>query len=629
MVKVETESTWQPKFQLSVAVLRSCSLEKIPWFLMYQKNLSLVDLSYNRLSGHIPTWLLENNQQLEVLQLQNNSFTLFQMPTTIVHNLKVLDISTNGIESFPDTIGRSLPNMVTLNGSSNGFKGYFPSSIGEMKNLSFLDLSYNNFSGKLPRSFVMGCVSLKYLKLSHNTLSGHFLPRESSFTSLSALIINNNLFTGKIGDGLINSSSWLFLLDMSNNFLTGGIPSWISKTSLQFLMLSNNLLQGAIPPSLLVMTYLDISGNLFSGALPAPDGYNFDGCNLFLQNNNFTGTIPDTFLDWVLILDLSNNKLSGSIPQFVNNTQDISILLLRGNDLTGSIPRELCDLSNIKLLDLSNNKLNGSIPSCLYNLSLGRGGEEEKASQHYRAYIVVDLEWEFYKSTTVVENFMVHYFATFQEIQVKFATKKRYDSYAGRSEFGDGILDYMYGMDLSNNELSGAIPLELGNLTRLRALNLSNNFLLSSIPSSFSGMKDIESLDLSCNKLQGSIPQELTSLTFLVVFDVSHNNLSGIIPQGTQFNTFNENRYSGNPFLCGPPTNRICDSTTKGSDDGRDEEDNEGVRVHMLVFYYTTASTFLAALIGILVLLCFDCPWRRAWFRIVDAFIASAKNLFP
>ncbi|CDY36153.1 BnaC04g37410D [Brassica napus] len=43
------------KFQLRVAVLRSCSLEKIPSFLVYQKNLRLLDLSSNRLSGNPPT----------------------------------------------------------------------------------------------------------------------------------------------------------------------------------------------------------------------------------------------------------------------------------------------------------------------------------------------------------------------------------------------------------------------------------------------------------------------------------------------------------------------------------------------------------------------------------------------
>ncbi|CAN6841583.1 unnamed protein product, partial [Brassica oleracea] len=53
-VQVESEGNSEPKFQLRVAVLRSCSLEKIPSFLVYQKNLRLVDLSSNRLSGNPP-----------------------------------------------------------------------------------------------------------------------------------------------------------------------------------------------------------------------------------------------------------------------------------------------------------------------------------------------------------------------------------------------------------------------------------------------------------------------------------------------------------------------------------------------------------------------------------------------
>ncbi|XP_013629198.1 receptor-like protein 14 isoform X2 [Brassica napus] len=146
MLQLDTNRKWQPKFQLSVALLRSCSLEKIPSFLVYQKNLRLVDLSSNKLSGHIPTWLLANNSELEVLQLKNNLFTIFQMPT-IVHTLQVLDFSANQIGGmFPNNIGHALPEMVEMNGSYNGFEGAFPPSMGEMKNISFLDLSYNNFS---------------------------------------------------------------------------------------------------------------------------------------------------------------------------------------------------------------------------------------------------------------------------------------------------------------------------------------------------------------------------------------------------------------------------------------------------------------------------------------------------
>ncbi|CAL9234030.1 unnamed protein product [Arabidopsis halleri] len=149
MVQVETDSNWQPKFQLSVVILRFCNLEKIPSFLVYQNNLRLVDLSSNRLSGYIPTWLLVNNPELEVLQLRNNSFTFFQMPT-IVHNLLVLDFSANNIGGlFPDNIGRQLPNLLHMNGSNNRFQGHLSSSMGEMKNLTFLDLSYNNLSGLL------------------------------------------------------------------------------------------------------------------------------------------------------------------------------------------------------------------------------------------------------------------------------------------------------------------------------------------------------------------------------------------------------------------------------------------------------------------------------------------------
>ncbi|CAN6841717.1 unnamed protein product [Brassica oleracea] len=639
MLQVESESTWQSKFQLSVAVLRSCSLKKIPSFFLYQKNLRLVDLSSNKLSGNVPTWLLENNTQLEVLLLQNNSFTTFQMPTTIVHNnLQLLDFSKNDIGGlFPDNIGRLLPYLVHMNGSNNGFQRNFPSSMGEMKNISFLDLSYNNFSGNLPRSFFTGCFSLKYLKLSHNRFTGHVPPRLTNFTSLDVLRLDNNLFTGEIRVGLLSSNATLSILDMSNNLLTGSIPSWISNLSnLEFLLLSDNNIQGTVPPlgNMSSVSFLDLSGNLLSGAIPSYVGHYVR--YLFLRDNNFTGPIPDTLLARrVRILDLRNNKLSGSIPEFVStdleDPPELSILLLRGNSLIGSIPRQLCDLRTIRILDLSHNKLSGYIPSCLYNLSFDLGVAEEDTNIYIGSdYNPTSFQLEYYKSTFVVEKLVVKY-TTYHEIAINFATKERYDSYTGGTEFSEGILGYMYGMDLSSNELSGVIPQEIGNLSRVRALNLSQNFLSGSIPSSFSNLKDIESLDLSYNMLHGSIPQQLTSLISLAVFDVSYNNLSGMVPQGRQFNTFDKSSYVGNPLLCGLPTNISCDQATERSeeeDNGGGEEDEEVV-VDMLVFYYSTSSTYLTALICILLLMCFDCPWRRSLLRLIDAFIASVKTMFP
>ncbi|CAH8374251.1 unnamed protein product [Eruca vesicaria subsp. sativa] len=478
-VQLDTESTWLPKFPLSIASLPFCGLKKIPNFLMYQKKLHLLDLSSNRISGTGASWLLANNPELEVVQLQNNLFTVFQIPT-IVHKLQFLDFSENNINGvvLPDGFGHVLSNLVHMNGSHNGLQGMFPSSFGEMKNISFLDLSHNNLSGEIPRSLFTGCYSLQILHLSHNKFTGHVLPRQTNLTSLVVLWMDNNLFTGEIGKGLLTLVN-LSVLDMSNNFLRGDVPSLIPNSSdnMFILLLSNNLLEGTIPSSLLAnqhLNFLDLSGNLLSGALPSYKSSMY-GIKLFLHNNNFTGEIPRTLLENAEILDLRNNKLSRSIPQFVN-TMDMRIFLLK---------------------DLSNNKLSGGIPSCLHNLSIGSGEYEEVRNGVSEAYgFVLSLHWELYRSTFVVDEFKLDY-ETYMSFEIQFAAKQRYDSYTEESEFSRGTLDFMYGLDLSSNELSGVIPSELGELSKLRAMNLSRNFLSGYIPDNFSKLKDIESLDLS------------------------------------------------------------------------------------------------------------------------------------
>ena len=65
---------------------------------------------------------------------------------------------------------------------------------------------------------------------------------------------------------------------------------------------------------------------------------------------------------------------------------------------------------------------------------------------------------------------------------------------------------------LSNNKLSGPIPPELGNNMLYIWLGLSNNELSGSIPPELGKLKDLGGLGLSNNKLSGSIPPELRTL---------------------------------------------------------------------------------------------------------------------
>ncbi|WZZ68998.1 hypothetical protein YC2023_080368 [Brassica napus] len=56
--QVESEGSWNPKFQPSVVELPSCNLVKVPNFLLHQKDLSRLDLSNNKIYGDFPHWLL-------------------------------------------------------------------------------------------------------------------------------------------------------------------------------------------------------------------------------------------------------------------------------------------------------------------------------------------------------------------------------------------------------------------------------------------------------------------------------------------------------------------------------------------------------------------------------------------
>ena len=83
---------------------------------------------------------------------------------------------------------------------------------------------------------------------------------------------------------------------------------------------------------------------------------------------------------------------------------------------------------------------------------------------------------------------------------------------------------------LSNNELSGEIPSTIGNLMNLESLHLGENSLTGSIPSEIENLMNLTSLTLFSNQLTGEIPSEIGNLTNLERLYLSDNQLTGVIP---------------------------------------------------------------------------------------------------
>ncbi len=78
--------------------------------------------------------------------------------------------------------------------------------------------------------------------------------------------------------------------------------------------------------------------------------------------------------------------------------------------------------------------------------------------------------------------------------------------------------------------LSGSIPSELGKLTNLRSLGLNFNLLTGAIPPELGNLTNLEVMFLNHNRLSGSIPPELGNLSNLSILSLQRNRLTGSIP---------------------------------------------------------------------------------------------------
>ncbi|KAG5551567.1 hypothetical protein RHGRI_009840 [Rhododendron griersonianum] len=310
-----------------------------------------------------------------------------------------------------------------------------------------------------------------------------------------------------------------------------------------------------------------MSDNNLSGAIPQCLA-NFSSGSLLLfnlSNNFFHGTVPQTFMRGIKMIDLSQNQLNGGVPSSLTNCTTLEILLLGDNQIDDFFPFWLLSLPELQVLILRSNRFHGAI-------------ENPKTNLKFPKLRIIDLSHNGFSGTLPSEYFQNWNAmklvgkgnSTYMQVEKLLATSMANIVYSadftysitisskGTKRLYEKIQSAFVVVDLSDNKFSGEIPESLGSLCGLQALNISENKLTGIIPSSLANLTDLESLDLSRNLLSGEIPQQLTKLTFLSVLNISHNRLTGPIPRGKQFDTFDNSSYGGNMGLCGVPLTRLC-----------------------------------------------------------------------
>ncbi|CAL5394625.1 unnamed protein product [Camellia sinensis] len=559
----------------------------------------------NNLNGQIPD-SLGNMSQLTNLDLSGNNLN-GQIPDSLgnMSQLTSFYLSYNSLNGTIPSSLFALPSLVKIGLSNNKLQGPIPGLVYELQNLTYLWVSSNNLSGVLDLDKLLKLKNLISLGLSYNGLSLSINNSvNSTLTNLEVIGLascNLNEFPN-----FLREQARLRYLDLSNNKIHGEVPTWVfnvGKDSLQNFNLSHNFLTSLERLPWKNLEYIDLHSNLLQGSLPIPPNITYV---FSISNNKVTGEIPTLIcnLRWLGVLDLSNNSLSGLIPQCLGNfSNSLSVLNLgnnrfrgtftttftkgsvlrnlnlNGNQIEGQVSRSLLNCKDLEVLDLGKNMINDTFPHWLgtlrnlqvlvlrFNRFHGHIGTFKTQGKHpFPKLRIIDVSYNEFTGL-LPANYIKKFEAMMNSVEHEMKLK-----YMGENYYQDSVVVMIKGyeielsriltilsiIDFSRNKFQGEIPKSIGRLNSLRGLNLSHNNLTGHIPTSLGNLKNLESLDLSSNKLVGEIPQQLTNLMFLEVLNLSDNQLAGPIPQGRQFYTFENDSYSGNLALCGIPLSKKC-----------------------------------------------------------------------
>ncbi len=529
-------------------------------------------LQDNNLEGEIPDDLGDLTS-LTHLYLQNNELE-GEMPATLggLASLREMRIDNNLLEGeIPASLG-SLAALTTLRLNNNLLEGEIPASLGDLPALRVLWLHVNQLTGEIPGS-LGNPANLQHLVLSDNQLTGEIPAWVGSLTRLRYVYLHNNLLTGEIPPSLGSLTDLLYLL-LSANDLEGPIPSTLgSLSNLQRLWLHNNLLTGEIPSSLgnlAALQHLVLRGNRLEGEIPSALGGlgNTLTDTYIAANDDLTGCIPTAWMSianndfaesglgfcsapprpaltpgneklevsWTAPADDRGSAITAYDVRHIRtdaedraeaNWTDVDTAWVTGG---GALAYAITGLTNGVSYDVQVRAVNSESDGPWSPTATGVPGDSDRAILEALYDATGGDSWTNNTNWKTDRPLGDWYGVNTTSSGEVFSIALPNNNLSGSIPAELGDLAKMEELKLTRNQLSGPMPAALGNLSNLRVLRISLTQLSGEIPEELGNLANLEALALAANDLSGGIPSRLGSLASLRELQIQQNRLSGEVP---------------------------------------------------------------------------------------------------
>ena len=442
----------------------------IPSWIRDLVHLEALSLWRTNRTGSIPSWL-GNLLDLNWLNLDLNNLT-GPLPAELgrLANLRGLFLSDNRLTAGPIPAWLSgLTDLGWLKLPRTNRTGPIPPALGRLKNLRQLDLGGNDLTpGPIP-AWASDLSNLEELSLWSSNRTGPIPGWLGSLTNLRWVHLGANDLTGPL-PGELGRLVNLRELNLRDNRLTGPIPAALTKLGelVWFDVSQTDVCVPSDPAFRRWRAAIEARGGRFAGT--ACDDHAGDRAALvalydatggpgWTINTNWKTDAPlrewhgvETDVDGrVSRLRLSNNALTGQMPNVLGELAHLVELSLWHNRLTGPVPAALGRLTNLDWLGLQGNDLTGTMPD------LGRLGALRGL-------------------------------------------------YLGGNDFAAGPIPSWVGnlarlerLSLWETNRTGPIPAALGGLAELRTLELQNNALTGETPSALTNLRQLDRFDASGN----------------------------------------------------------------------------------------------------------------------------------